>query len=66
MKKILLASASAVALFAAPAMAQDIGNQSTVSQTGDSNQASVDQTGGTAGVVNATQTGDGHSLTVNQ
>ena len=43
MKKILLASASAAALFATPALAQN--NQSNVSQTGSTQNATVNQTG---------------------
>ena len=47
MKKILLASASVAALFVAvPAMADDPGgNQSTVTQSGDTQSATVNQTG---------------------
>ena len=43
MKRLLLASVSAAALFAAPAMAQD--NTSTVNQTGNGATATVSQTG---------------------
>src|SRR4051812_8013345 len=46
MKKVLLASASVAALFiAAPAMADPGDNSSTVTQSGDTQNATVNQTG---------------------
>ena len=60
MKKLLLASVSAAALFATPAFGQS--NTSSVNQSGQFNDAQVTQTG-SGGSATVTQTGDGKNVT---